>query len=211
MKFSALILSILFCGLISAQDFEGVVTYEISYDLPAEQKGMESGLPSETKMLYRDGITKSVQEVPATGGSQIVYTDNKKKKSLILMDLGVQKFAIESDFSDEGEDEQMDYKETGETKEIAGYTCKVAEAEVENAIVSVCYTGDLPSIRTQNVSGLEGFPLEIIVESEDASRSMTVVKIEEGNVEKLEFHIPDDYQVMSQEEWLQKMMSGGGM
>jgi len=206
MKIKSLILSLFICSSLFAQDFQGLITYELSYELPANMKGMEGALPSSTNMQYRDDVSMSITENP-NGGSTIVYTDNEKGETLVLMDTGMDKIAVKSNFK-ESEEETPEYTKTGEKKKIAGYNCEVVETEVENTIVRVCYTKELPNIRTENTSGLEGFPLEIIVETEQFTRIQRVSSIDEGSIQELKLYVPDDYTLFSQEEWLKKMQSG---
>lgn len=211
MKFTALILGLLMSISLVAQDFQGVITYKISYeDLPDEMKPYESMLPKESKLLYRDKMSKSITNNPMTGGETIVLTDNEKGEALVLMDLMGQKYAISS--KDEGEDAEekpeVNYEDTGEEKEIAGYKCKIATAEMEESTLRVCYTNKLPAINVENVKGLDGFPLEIIIESPQVTRIQTVVDITEGKVEKIALEAPDGYTKMSQKEFQEQM---GGM
>ena len=190
-----------------AQEFQGLVTYKLSYELPGDLQAMASILPNKTIMMYRDNVSKSVTDNEATGGTTIVYTDNETGETLMLMNTGKDKFAIKNNFK-ESEEGTPEYKKTGEKKEIAGYSCEVVETEYEGTIIQVCYTKELPNIHTENSSGLEGFPLEIVIENEQMTRTQVAVNIQEGAIEELTLEIPDGYQLFTKEEWLKKMQAG---
>ena len=209
LKLKSILVALFISGSLLAQDeFQGVITYALSYDLSAEMKPYESMLPKTSQMMYRDKISKTTMETAATGGSTMVITDNEKKQVLTLMDNGMQKIAIRNSFEDE-ESEQPDYNTTGEKKEIVGYKCEVMEAEVEGSVVRICITKDLPSIHTENTGGLEGFPLEVEIETEQMTTRQTVSKIVEGNVPKLKLEVPSGYEEMTLEEYQKSLMPVG--
>lgn len=208
LKFKLILFALFLSSSLLAQEFQGIITYAISYDLSAEMKPYESVLPKTSKMMYRDQISKTTMETAATGGSTTVITDNENKQVLTLMDNGMQKFAIRSSFEDE-ESEQPDYSKTDVEKEIAGYSCEVMEAEVEGSILRVCVTKELPDIHTENASGLDGFPLEIEIETDQMTTRQTVTEIVEGNVPKLKLEVPTGYEEMSLEEYQKSLMQMG--
>jgi len=209
MKIKALLFALLIGSVVYAQDFQGTITYKISYeDLPAEAEAYKSMLPNETKVMIKEKISKSVTNNPMSGGETIILSDNESGKSMTLVDIMGEKYAITS--GEEGNDEEVEYEESGEEKEIAGYKCKVASTEVENANITVCYTKDLPAIKNNNVKGLDGFPLEIIMELDQMTMIQTVSEINEGKVEKFKYEAPAGYKVLTAEEAKAKF-SGLGM
>lgn len=210
MKIKTLILALIVSFGLSAQEFQGTIIYKISYDeLPTEMQGYESMLPNETKVMVRDQISKSVTNNPMTGGETIILSDNANGKTMSLIDVMGEKYAITSEGSKESDD--VTYEDTGEEKEIAGYKCKVASAEAENTNLTVCYTKELPAINNSNVSGLDGFPLEIIIEMEQMTMVQTVTEVKEGKIDKMKFEAPSGYTVLTTEEAKAKFKGMGGM
>lgn len=209
MKVTSLLFAILIGTSLFAQDFQGTITYKITYDnLPEEAKGYESMMPNETVVMVKNPISKSVTKQPMTGGETIVLTDNESGKSMTMVDVMGDKYAILSGEENQEED-NINYEDTGEEKEFAGYKCKVAVAEMESSTLTVCYTKELPSIKTSNVNGLDGFPLEIIVEAPQVTIIQTVSEIKKGKVEKLKFEAPEGYTVLTAEEAKAKFQNMG--
>jgi hypothetical protein len=207
-RFKLFLFTLVLSSTLVAQDFEGIITYGISYELSPEMKPYESMLPKSSKMEYRDKVSRTTVETAATGGSTVVIADNENKEVLTLMNNGMQKVALRSKF--EGDDsEEPDYTKTGEKKEIAGYGCEVMEAEVEQSILRVCVTQDLPNIHTDNARGIDGFPLEITIETDQMTTTQTVTEIVEGSVPKLKLEVPSGYKEMSLEEYQKSMMQMG--
>ncbi len=197
-------------GLFS-QNFEGTITYELSYDnLPAEAKAYESMLPKETVVTVANDVSKSVTDNPMTGMPTVIITNNESGESYQLQDVMGEKYAIKFNSDEENDEEaETEYEETGEEKEISGYKCKVATAETENAMLTVCYTKDLPAIKNERAKGLDGFPLEIIMETDQITFIQTVSKIDQGKTEKLKFEVPKGYTEISFKDFQEKYGQGG--
>ena len=208
LKFRLILLALFISGTLMAQEFQGIITYSISYDLSAEMKPYESMLPKTSKMMYRDKVSQTTMETAATGGSTMVISDNEKKQVLTLMDNGMQKIAIRSTF-DNDESKDPEYTKTGEKKEIVGYSCEVFETEVEGSVLRVCVTKELPTIHTENATGLDGFPLEIEIETPQITTTQTVTDITEGSVPKLKLDVPSGYEEMSIEEYQKSLINLG--
>lgn len=208
LKFKLFLFTLVLSSSLIAQDFEGIITYGISYDLSAEMKPYESMLPKTSKIMYRDKVSKTSMETAATGGSTMVIVDNESKEVLTLIDNGMQKVALRSKF-EENDSEQPDYTKSGEKKEIVGYSCEVMEAKVEQSILRVCVTQDLPNIHTDNTRGIDGFPLEIHIETDQMTTTQTVTEIVEGSVPKLKLTVPSGYEEMSLEEYQKSLMQMG--
>lgn len=208
MKIKTLLLALLFSSVLFAQDFKGTIIYNISYeDLPAEMQGYENMMPKETKVIIDGSVSKSVTNSPMSGGETIILTNNESGEMMQLRELMGEKYAIR--IGNGSDDTEMNYEDTDEEKEIAGYSCRVAVAEVEGVSLTVCYTKDLPAIKNQNVKGLDGFPLEIVMEMEQMTMIQTVASVDEGKTEKLKFEVPKGYTEMSVDEFQEKFQAGG--
>ena len=211
LRFAAIFLSLFLSTQLFAQDFEGTVKYSITYeDLPAEMKGYEIMLPSLTTFFYKDNISKGVTNNPMSGGETIILTNNESGESLTLLDMMGKKYAISSGGNNDPDDINLTYKDTGEEKEIAGYKCKVASAQMNDNMVSVCYTQELPTIKSQNVNGIEGFPLEIMIEMEQMTTIQTATEIKKEEIDDIKFEAPKGYTKMTQQE-LKEKIGGMGM
>lgn len=214
MKIKTTLFLILLSFGLFAQDFQGTVKYEITYeDLPEQMKAMVGMMPSESILTYRDNMSRTETPNPAAGGGTVLIANNETGEVIVLQDAMGQKIAIVPDKDVEAEetDEEINFEDTGEEKEIAGYKCKVLSAEVEGIVQTVCVTRELPTIQMRNVSGIEGFPLEVINEMDQFTMIQTVKEIEEGKVKKIKMEVPSDYKQMTQKEIREMMQGGGGM
>lgn len=187
-----------------AQEFEGFVVYDLTYELSDEMQGYEAMLPKQTKMEYRGDISRSITESPSMGGSTIVLTNNETKETLTLLDNGGQKLALRSSFNQE--EDETEYTETNEEKEILGYSCKVVEKKIQDAAIRICVTKELPVLNTESSRKVDGFPLQIEIEAPQMTKIQTVSEVIEGKIQKIKFEVPSGYKEMSIEEYQKSMM-----
>ena len=71
------------CGSGSTAPTEGVVTYEISYPVPFEDKWMERLMPKEMEMQFKDDLLKTELSF-AVGMIKIAYLSDQKNKKLCI-------------------------------------------------------------------------------------------------------------------------------
>ncbi len=106
-------------------------------------------------------------------------------------------------------------EKTGDTKEIAGYKCKMATVSMtletgQEIETDVYYTDEIysPAMDFNNeFEGIEGFPFEYIMDMGQMKMKFSVMKVKKGNVKKSDFILSDEYQEVTEEEL--KSMFGG--
>lgn len=115
----------------------------------------------------------------------------------------------------EGEDAGPDIKPTGNKETISGFECEEFKGTFQGMNVSYWITKDLPNEeqileQLSKLSGdvdpfrgafkdgeIPGFPIRTVIESDQSGAStMTVVSVEEKNVDESLFAIPDGYKSM---------------
>jgi hypothetical protein len=148
----------------------------------------------------------------------ITISDTKEKKTIVLMDIMGQKYAIKNDLTDE--DKSYDATKvtvTKETKTIAGYKVTKAIIEMplrdqqEKAKIDVWFTKEL-SLKSSYVAGangkIDGAVLEYTVNQKGISMKFTAKEVTKETVDNAKFEVPDGYKVTTQEE-LMKSLGGG--
>lgn len=188
----------------SAQDFEGIITFSISYEsLPDEMKDAVAMLPKKQTFYIKNNKSKFVQS--SSMSSTVVISDSKTKKSTILMDAMGQKFKMTIDTNELSEVEDVSTDEikieyVNETKTIAGYTCKKAVVVMEGFDQEAVfyYTEEIAPLMLSGMEGLhlKGLPLEYIISMDGMTMIMKATKVDKTAVPDSTFDIPDGYTEM---------------
>lgn len=203
---------------LSAQIFEGIVVYTISFEnsgLPPEAIAMLKGAES---VVYIKGEKRRI-DMNTAMQSTATIVDGKAKTVITAMDIMGQKYLIkmnESDLNKEkAEAPVTSIKYLDETKVIAGYKCKKAEVtmkmkEGKEQTFIVFYTDQIPTSDTKNVfEGLKGMPLEYSISQGGVNMTFSTKSIEKTPVPDSKFELDKaGYKETTLEE-LQKSMMGG--
>ncbi len=209
MKSIFVLLALLFTFQISAQQFEGEITYSISYlQVPEEMHGFENMLPTVMK-YYFSGDKMAIQQDMGLG-SQVVVFDNATNTGFVLMDMMGQKIAMKVD-NTKGEEETAapTVTKTSESKKIVGYNC--TKYLVKNEGMDDTEAWVTTELKTKMgakspFGAVDGFPLEYDTAKDGVKTHFTVTSVSEKTIESAKFQIPEDYTIMTEEE----MNSMGG-
>lgn len=194
---------------------EGKVVFEITYpDVEMDQQTMAM-LPDKSTVYFKN--EKSRVEVYMAMGSTIVISDGKEQTTTTLMDMMGNKFAIhmtkDEIEKDKKNKENNTVKITDKTKEIAGYTCKMAivtpEDTTEVAPYEVWFTDQVGASNSfrSNIKGIDGFLMEFKTRQNNMTMNMTCKSVKDEKVEDDMFVIPEGYKMMTMDE-LRGMMGG---
>lgn len=209
--FSAIFLAV--SGISVAQEFEGVITYKITYEnLPEEMAAYASMLPSETINTIKGNMSKLEQPL-SMGMKQITIMDNEEGSGVMLMDMMGKKTAV---VIDKDTKKEMDSKEempeieyVNETKNIAGYDCKKALMRIEEGgqevVLEIYYTDKIMNKTNSQIPGLKGFPLQYSTSTGQFLMTLTADQIEKRKVKDDEFAIPEGYTHMTMEDFQKSM------
>lgn len=209
-------------GLVSetnAQDFEGVIFYEIP-EMAAQGMGempyMVKG--EQVRMEFGKG----------TQGGALIFMPESNQMVFILeslkgyMTLEVDDPTANAGTANGGEDENTRMDKTGETKNIAGRTCEVWQVTDAENTFRLCVAKGLgnfmmpknpmaqsntPEWAKEAIAG--GFmPLEVIeINDENSELKMRATSIEEKSLSDSLFQIPEGYNDMS--SMMKQMMDHG--
>jgi GLPGLI family protein len=206
------LLGLIFASNCYAQKpFEGVIIYTIEYDdLPEEMEAMKAMLPTESIIKIKGSKTRTEQSMMGMGTTIAIY-DAETETAITLMNMMTNKAAITTTKKDMKKTEQEKEPKIvyiDETKEIAGYKCKKAEITYNNEdeVMIVYYTEEINTKDTKSqYKGLKGFPMQYEINNEGIKMVMTVKEVKKEKVSASEFTIPKGYEVMTMEEFQNKM------
>lgn len=202
MKSIVFILALIFTFQISAQQFEGEISFSISYlEIPTEMNGMESMLP--TVMNYSISGDKIAIQQNTMFGTQTVVSNNATHEGFVLMDMMGQKIAMKVDNTPEDEETPLPaVTKTTETKKVAGYTCTKYLVKMEGMDTEVWATADLKGKvdSKSHLDGVDGFPLEYVTTTDEMKMLLTATSVTKKAIESSVFEIPEGYMIMTEEE-----------
>lgn len=210
--------------------FEGTIVYtmEMTGLSPEQQAQMaQMGMAASNDFTIYVKGDKSRGEFSMGPITQTTITNYKEKFQVSLRDFMGQKSMIRTNLETFNKDKgtvTIKYID-GETKTIAGYKCKKAEAVTKDAknakefTTIVWYTEEFNPTASKDFSkfgDLKGYPMEFDMKAGNGqSMKMTVKTITKGSVADSKFEIPTTgYKVYASEEEatkdMMKNMQGGG-
>lgn len=217
----ALFSTIAICGQ-SSNTGSGRIYFEersrIELKLEGDAEGLASRLPRERKaekilvfnsdaMLFENGNSVVDDEMAnqhddgnlrinmIVSGENRIYTDLKTKKVIEQKDFMNRIFLVEKDIP------QIDWKMTGNQKEILGYTCyEATKTDTAGLITTAWFTPDIKiEGGPQGLGSLPGMILEADINK--GSRIYTAKSIESLKPEEMKIHPPKDGRKISEEEY----------
>lgn len=193
-----LLLSGVFISL-SAQDFEGVVTFKISLvNPPQEMKDMQGMLPETMDYVLKGNKTR--MEMEMMGGSLVTIMNTDTKSSDVLMDMMGQKLHTQSTMDDfEKGLDMTDVKvHSNDTKNIAGYSCKkITGKSADGYPVEIYYTDAIRAgafnEMLKKLANVSGLPLEFTVNNQGMKMLLSATKVKSQDISDDLFEVPAGY------------------
>ena len=218
--FSVILCAVLFSAVngTSGKPFEGVITYKITYPDSKFSESQMAMFPKQMTISIKGA--KSRQDMQMGGVNSVEITDYMDKTKIMLINAMGQKYAIKQTTAEIEKAMEKDAKSTvelsGETKLIAGYTCKKANITVNDdgvkSAIEVWYSNELGSKAANFDNALykdiDGVMLDFIVKNRDVNMKFTATSVEKKSLSAKDFEIPSDYTLTTQEELKSKF--GGG-
>jgi len=206
------VLLILICASLATQAQKRISELTMVYDAKvttgnAEPK-MADAFDGATTTIYLKGHLSRSEMVSALFSSTTVH-DAKANTAVVLREVSGQKLLIRMDAKDWQEKNDrykgITFKNTGETKEIAGYKCVKAEAKMnDGSSFIVYYTPDIIPENKEydyHFKNLNGLPLEYELTQRNLTIRYTVSRINLNPVPASKFDIPTSgYREMTFEE-----------
>lgn len=190
--------------------WNGTIVYSLEYDLPEAYESQRAMLATEMTCYVGKGFTRVEQK--SSIGDQITINNLKTGVTTILLDLMGKKVAISTEEVEEQDKIEPTIQYLDETKEIGGFHCRKAIYSImkdgAEATFEVYYTEELPAEANTQFKGIEGFPMEYVIESQGMMITYSAKVVAEGPVDKSLGDVPKDYELMSYSEFMN--MLGGG-
>lgn len=146
---------------------EGTIQYDVSVQTGSNQPRMADMFDGAKAILYLKGSHSRSELTSALGSTSTIY-DHKTGTGVVLRDFGAQKILIKlnrDNWADKNKKyEGIKFNITGETKNIAGYSCEKAEARLSDGTsFIVFFTRDIVAENEDfdaQFKSLPGIPLE---------------------------------------------------
>ena len=187
---------------------ELTLVYDASVTTGNAEPKMADAFDGATTTIYLKGNMSRSEMVSALFSSTTIH-DSKTGAAVVLREVSGQKLLIRMNAQDWQQKNAryngITFKNTGETKEIAGYKCIKAEAKMSDGTsFSVYYTSDIVPENKEydyHFRNLNGLPLEYELTQRNLTIRYTVSKINLNPVPASKFDIPTSgYREMSYEE-----------
>jgi GLPGLI family protein len=200
------------CAILSVSAQKRISEMTLVYDAKVttgnSEPKMADAFDGATTTIYLKGHQSRSEMVSALFSSTTVH-DLKTGSAVVLREVSGQKLLIRMTADDWQEKNTrykgITFKNTGETKEIAGYKCQKAEATMSDGSKFIVYY--TPDIIPENkeydyhFKNLEGLPLEYELTQRSLTIRYTVSKINMNPVPASKFDIPKSgYREMTYEE-----------
>jgi GLPGLI family protein len=186
---------------------EGTLVYDITIQ-PLNKDAAASSLSGATETVYLKGGLSRRDMVSSLGNEKTIH-DSKTGNAVILKEYSGQKLMITLTRQDwaarNSRNDGVVFTPTTETKDVLGYKCNKATAQLKDGSTMVLYyTKDLNVINKEyNVlfKNLEGLPMQYELESKKMKFTYTISKIDLNSLPLARFEFPKSgYRVMTYEE-----------
>ena len=187
---------------------EGIITYDISYPRPIEDKWMEKLMPKEMEMQFKNNNINT-ELTFGLGMIKIGYITNTEDKKLHQMLKFMRKRNVSHRTAGEVEDllsqvPNHKIELLTDTKTIAGFLCHKAIVKVESKndpyIYDLWYTKEIkikePNWFTQFKS-IPGVLMEYRLEKFNVIMHFTAIDVENSKINDTKFKVPEKYKEIS--------------
>lgn len=185
---------------------EGVIEYNAS--VVDESHPMAGLAPSTATVKFKDN--KFELEMSTMGIFNTMFVSDPSKKTLTqmvkFMDIKNACIQKESDLTAENKDYELSFKETKDTKKIAGYKCKKVKATmVHNPAVSfdIYYTDELGSDSINHLSpykAIKGMLMQYRLKKLGLEMCFTATSVKKEEVKDETFEVPSYYKIVNRAE-----------
>lgn len=210
-----LFISITSSGIVIAQKykpFTGMFEYKIS----ARDTSMKDYLPNYPMMVYTNDTIVRTENFTSNLGVQVVIRHIEKNKSYLLLNTRIGKFAIQTDHSVKPEKidttnsgKKFTFKKKCFKRKILGRKANRIHAyhpDMEEPI-EFLYFKKVSHEYNNIYEEIPGLPVRYSVVTADGILDYELVKINEYNTNRDLFGIPSDYERVSFDEFLDRMLA----
>ena len=192
--------------------FTGMLEYKIS----VHDTAMRSLFPENSMIIYSNDTITRIENFTSQLGKQVVLRHMELKKSYLLLDTQAGKFAIRTDESKLKQDSTLAKREFtfakkwGKRKIVNRKANRmfVSHPEFETPI-EFLYFKKISNKYSTFYTEMPGLPVKFSVPTADGIVDYELVKMSEYSPNHDLFGVPSDYQLVTFDEFLEKMVSKG--
>lgn len=192
---------------------EGKIIYDITYPDMEMDPQMAAMMPTE-QVVYIKGVMSRTEMSMAMGYSNYMILNGKTGEVITLNDMMGNKSAIRTTVEEVKKNEKSEKKPkvtlTGETREIAGYSCKKAIVEMDGTSIEYFVTDKISASLAgmDELKDIKGFPLSYGVDQGEIKMRFTARSLNTEKVADDKFIIPSDYKLTTKEELMKQFQRG---
>lgn len=185
---------------------EGIVEYK-TFSLDAKHP-MAMYMPDKASVKFKQN-SLFIEMYAGAGFLYMAFISNPEQRTFtqLVKILDIEKACVESEeeIYQESLDYQLKFKETKETKMIAGYKCRRVKAtKVNDPTVSfdVYYTTELGSDSINNIGpykAIKGMLMEYRIKKFGIELCFVATKVKQAKIDSTVFKIPSNYVLVSRE------------
>lgn len=194
--------------------FSGMLEYRIS----VQDSSLRSLYPDNSMLIYtNDTIVR--QETGATQlGKQVTIRHMEKNKSYLLLETGFGNFAIPTDLNELiakdsiPKPSKYHFTKKGGKRKVLGKKARrmLVTHEDTEGVMEFLYFKDIDKKYNAAFPELPGLPVKYYVITPDATFEYELVRISEYSPNRDLFGIPSDFERISFDEFIERMLSNKG-
>lgn len=169
-----------------------------------------SGQKSESSFmtLYTNDTIVRI-ESESRMGKQVIIRHLSLNKYYILLDINGEKFAIQHQADPDTAASRYHFRKKCGSKRYDGKKARkiLVSTEGSPTKLTMYYFKDIDPKYLQAMKGIPGLPAEYYIQTEDGIYHYKLVEFSEENVSRDLFGVPSDYQKVTFDEFLNKMMN----
>ena len=186
---------------------EGIIEYDAK---PIDESNPMAGYaPGKMTVKFKKNLQAA--EMSVMGGlftTSFIFNPQKKTLTQLVKMLDLKQACIESekDIAEENKNYKLNFEETGDSKEIAGYKCKKMIATMDDdpsAKFDVWYTDELnvtnPNENTP-YDAVKGMLMQYRLKKLGLEMEFTAVGVQKEKIADTEFELPSYYKVITVKE-----------
>jgi len=194
------------------QRFTGMLEYKIS----VHDTSLRSLFPENSMIIYTNDTITRIENFTSQLGKQVVLRHMEKKKSYLLLDTQVGKFAIRTDESNSDAKQDSTTPKREFTFEKKMCKRKIVNRKANRMLVShpefetpieFLYFKKISNKYSTFYTEMPGLPVKFSVPTADGIVDYELVKMSEYAPNHDLFGVPSDHQLVTFDEFLEKMVS----
>lgn len=194
-------------GIFESGLKEGIIEYRIEYPKLDKDHIMMDLLPKKMEMTFKNGEYRN--EISAGMGlfKTAIIKENENQKLIHTIKVLNKKMASELNYDDfvklNSEFNNLEFKPTGNSKEIAGYHCKEMIATVQEDSIwdfKLYYTDEInvPNSNYMNpFEKIEGVLMQYEMINHDLHMLFVAENVLKKEIKKEDIYLEDDYKMVS--------------